>query len=121
MTTVIRFSRIDGGPVLSKWGDENRIIGNLGDLRLLLEQYSEFEIESVEQLGVVAGLLAVRALTRAGHIPSRSNIMRTLDQYDFVLPDERYHQAFQHGLEETVEMARADIRHFEAKAWKRLN
>jgi hypothetical protein len=96
------------------------VINDLDDLRHLLERYEEFDLESVVRLGRISALLAAKGLLRAGTRPSRSNILRTLDAYDFVLADESRHRALSQGLEEAIEMIRADPKHFESALWRQL-
>jgi hypothetical protein len=120
MKSRAAFVPAEGEAIRIETARGSRLVRDLDDLRGIVEGYEDFDQESVARFGLVAALLAVRGLRRAGTEPTRSNIARTLDEYYFVLRDQTYNQAFQRGLEEGVDTAVANMPRFEEEVWRRL-
>lgn len=116
----LKFSQLDDGSVRVDANGSSRFIGKLGDLKAYLDLASQLTHDSIYRLGLVAVLLAVRALWSAGMELNRSNIFRTLDEYYFVFQDESKHEVLERGLDDGIEAVKSDLSQFEAEVWRKL-
>ncbi len=115
----LRFAQRDGSVTVDVDGS-SRFVEDLGDLKELLDTSGQLGQDSIYRLGLVASLLAVRALWHAGVEPNRSNVFRALDEYYFVLQDEDRHAVLERGLDDGIEAAKSDLPVFEMEVWRKL-
>lgn len=103
MTEKILF-RIMSGPIVEitlPTGIQK--VHTLGDLKSVLDSVNLDDLQSARSFGILAAFFAAYELSHVGTDPTRSSILRTLDEYYFVLQNEDLNAQFQSGLHVAIE------------------
>jgi len=120
MTGSLSFTWREGGEIQAKWTNGSRAIVDLDDLRVIFGLYEQFDYDGLKRIGLLAAFLCWTSLNRSGMEMSEPNIMRTLDEYDFVVDDHLSQEAFLRGPQEGVDLIREDPENCGVRVWRKL-
>lgn len=103
MTRGIVFKFLADSMVEIVWPTGYREIRNLGELRDVFNSVTLNDSISARSFGMLAVLFAALGLLRVGTELTRSNILKTLDEYYFVLPNEDMNNELQSGIDDAID------------------
>ena len=103
MTRGIVFKFLADSMVEIVWPTGYREIRNLGELRDVFNSVTLNDSISARSFGMLAVLFAALGLLRVGTELTRFNILKTLDEYYFVLPNEDMNNELQSGIDDAID------------------
>ena len=96
---------------------EETVVGSIKEVRSWLDKNPDVDERAARGLGVVLGLLAAPGAGSGARTVSVEDVLRELDAYYFVFPDQERRRSFRLGLDTAVDFRRRDVTVDEVNQW----